>query len=160
MFKIKLNTVLGAIALATAMLATPAIAQDTLRLKGDVKAVKSIENDDGTTVTALVDPEVVVPGDRLVFATNYANTGSEPVENFVVTNPLHEAVRLADDADPALVVSVDGGSNWGRLADLQVTTDQGEARAATAADVTHIRWTLAAIAPGESGRLEYQAIIR
>ena len=33
-------------------------------------------------------------------------------------------------------------------------------RAAIPADVTQVRWTLASIAPGGSGRLEYPAIIR
>ncbi|MEZ5679811.1 MAG: hypothetical protein R3E14_00770 [Erythrobacter sp.] len=160
MFKIVFNTLVSIAALVGAAISVPAIAQEPLRLKGDVKAVKTVENDDGTTVTALVDPEVVVPGDRLVFSTYYSNTGSEPVENFIVTNPLPAAVKLADDADPALVVSVDGGASWGRLAELQVTGDDGATRAATAADVTHVRWTLAQIAPGAEGRLEYPAIIR
>ncbi len=140
--------------------ANSAIAQQPLTLRGDVKVEKTVENDDGTKVTALVDPEVVVPGDRLVFGTDYINSGAEAVENFVVTNPLPSAVRLADDADPALVVSVDGGATWGRVADLEVTGPDGSSRSAIAADVTHIRWTLAKIAPGEGGRLEYPAIIR
>lgn len=140
--------------------ANPAIAEQPLTLRGDVKVEKTVENEDGTKVTALVDPEVVVPGDRLVFGTDYTNSGAEAVENFVVTNPLPSAVRLADDADPALIVSVDGGENWGRVADLELTGPDGSSRSATAADVTHIRWTLAKIAPGEGGRLEYPAIIR
>lgn len=157
MFKHAYYATLAALALSGAV---PAMAQQPLRLSGDVKVEKTIENDDGTTVTALVDPDIVVPGDRLVFGTDYLNSGTEPVENFVVTNPLPEAVRLADDADPALVVSVDGGQSWGVLAKLQVTDTDGISRAAKAEDVTHIRWTLAVVAPGESGRLEYQAIIR
>lgn len=157
MFKQAFYATLAALALSGA---APALAQQPLRLSGDVKVEKTIENDDGTTVTALVEPEIVVPGDRLIFGTDYINSGAEPVENFVVTNPLPEAVRLADDADPALVVSVDGDKSWGALADLQVTDDNGISRAAKAEDVTHIRWTLAVVAPGESGRLEYQAIIR
>ncbi len=155
-----LSALMVALSLLGAIWAAPLAAQQPLTLKGDVKAVKMVENEDGTTVTALVDPEIVVPGDRLIFGTDYANTGSEPVEQFVVTNPLPEAVRLADDADPALVVSVDGGQTWGLLADLQVSETDGNMRAATAGDVTHVRWTLASVAPGESGRLEYPAIIR
>lgn len=160
MLKNTLSALLAALSLFGAAWAAPLAAQQPLTLKGDVKVVKTVENEDGTTVTALVDPEIVVPGDRLIFGTDYANTGSEPVEQFVVTNPLPEAVRLADEADPALVVSVDGGQSWGLLADLQVSETDGNMRAATAGDVTHVRWTLASVAPGESGRLEYPAIIR
>lgn len=160
MLKQALSATFAALALAVAAMATPAAAQQPLQTKGDVKVVKIVENADGTTVTALVDPEIVVPGDRLIFGTDYANTGTEPVEQFVVTNPLPAAVRLADDADPALVVSVDGGKSWGRLSELQLSDTNGETRAAKAEDVTHIRWTIAVVAPGESGRLEYPAIIR
>ena len=129
-------------------------------LSGDVKVVETTLDASGAETNRLVDPGVIVPGDRLIFGTDYANTGTEVVENFVVTNPLPGAVRLASDADPQLTVSVDGGQNWGTLTSLSLTNDDGTVRAATHDDVTHVRWTLAAIAPGASGRLEYPAIIR
>ena len=137
-----------------------AYAQSPVSLSGDVKAVETTVDDAGNEVTKLVDPDVIVPGDRLVFGTDYANNGAEPVENFVVTNPLPAAVRLAPDADPQLVVSVDAGKSWGVLASLTVAAEDGSTRAASHADVTHVRWTLPVIAPGASGRLEYPAIIR
>lgn len=129
-------------------------------LAGDVKVVKTITEADGKQRIELVDPDTIVPGDRLVFGTDYANKGSEPVTGFTVTNPLPDAVRLAPDADPALDVSVDGGKTWGRLAALSVTSPDGTTRPATHADVTHVRWVLDSIAPGASGRLTYPAIIR
>lgn len=129
-------------------------------LSGDVMAVKTVTGPDGAERTELVEPGVIVPGDRLVFGTDYANTGAEAVTDFVVTNPVPAAVRLAPDADPALVVSVDGGASWGTLAELEVEAEDGTMRPATHGDVTHVRWTLERIAPGETGRLEYPAIIR
>ena len=141
--------------------ATAAVqAQSPVTLSGDVMAVEVSTDEAGNEVTTLVEPSVIVPGDRLIFGTDYANNGSEPAENFVVTNPLPSAVRLAPDADPALVVSVDGGQSWGTLAELSVTDEAGTSRSASHGDVTHIRWTLEVIAPGESGRVEYPAIIR
>ncbi|MEQ8412290.1 MAG: hypothetical protein RIC51_04320 [Erythrobacter sp.] len=129
-------------------------------LSGEVKAVRTMVDADGTETTELVEPGVIVPGDRLIFGTNYANNGAEAVTDFVVTNPLPDAVRLAPDADPALVVSVDAGKTWGTLGELTATGDDGATRPATHGDVTHVRWTLERIAPGETGRLEYPAIIR
>ena len=139
----------------------PVSAQDAqpITLSGDVKAVKTSLDANGTEQIELVAPEVIVPGDRLIFGTDYSNGGDEIVTDFVVTNPLPAAVRLAEDADPSLTVSVDGGETWGRLADLVITNDQG-VRAATPADVTHVRWSLETVEPGASGRLEYPAIIR
>lgn len=149
-------------ALAVAALPAAALsAQDRpVTLTSDVKAVKTVTNADGSVKTELVAPTKNVPGDRLVFGTDYANNGTDAVENFVVTNPIHTAVRLAPDADPALVVSVDGAKSFGALADLTVAGEDGATRAATQADVTHVRWTLSSIAPGETGRLEYPVIIR
>ncbi len=147
---------------ACLLLATaPAVtAQDQIVLDSDVKVHKTTVDANGVEKTEMVKPEVVVPGDRLTFATLYHNTGAEPATNFVVTNPLHKAVSLASDADPALIVSVDGGKTWGRLANLTVTGEGGTSRAAGHLDVTHIRWTLPVVEPGARGRLEYPAIIR
>lgn len=141
--------------------APAAMAQDKpIALEGDVHAVIESVDADGNTQVELVKPGTIIPGDRLVFGTSYSNTGVEPVENFVMTNPLPAAVRLAPDADPALSVSVDGGKTFGLLADLAVTDAEGAPRSAAHSDVTHIRWTLDRVEPGESGRLEYPAIIR
>lgn len=145
---------------ASAAMPAAAFAQSPVTLSGDVKAVETTVDSEGNETTQLVTPDVIVPGDRLIFGTDYANNGAEPVENFVVTNPLPSAVRLAPDAAADLTVSVDGGASWGTLAELSVTAEDGTSRTATHSDVTHVRWTLATIAPGDSGRLEYPAIIR
>ena len=145
--------------LATA--AMPLAAQESaINLKGDVMLEQSTVDETGEKTVSLVEPNTIVPGDRLVFGTEYTNTSTRAVENFVVTNPLPAAVRLAEDAPADLVVSVDGGSSWGLLTQLSVIVGDGASRPASHEDVTHVRWTLARVAAGESGRLEYPAIIR
>jgi len=160
-----INKLIFALAASAALVApaVPLAAQATTNpvvLSGDVKAVKTVTGPDGKERTELVEPDTIVPGDRLVFGTAYANKGADAVSNFVVTNPLPEAVRLAPDADKALTVSVDGGKTWGVLATLSVKNPDGTTRPATQDDVTHVRWVLESIAPGASGRLTYPAIIR
>ena len=118
---------------------------------------RSVERD-GTRTTVLEPPAQVVPGDRLVYSTRYRNTSAEPVEDFVVTNPLPAAVTLA--ADGAFEVSVDGGSTFGPLASLSLALADGATRPAGLADVTHVRWTIARLAPGEEGTLSYSAVVR
>ena len=140
--------------------AAPAQAQQAIELKGDVALEQTVTGDDGTQTVVRVAPETIVPGDRLVFSTSYVNGSSEAVTDFVVTNPLPAAVRLAPDADATLVVSVDGGENWGSLSTLQVVDAEGSPRAASHDDVTHIRWTLAEVPAGARGSVEYPAIIR
>lgn len=154
------------LALAAAALALPGIplaaqtAASPIALTGDVKAVKVVIAADGSETKSLVEPATIIPGDRLIFGTDYANTGSEAVSNFTVMNLLPAAVRLAPDADPGLEVSVDGGKTWGALTALVVAASDGAERPATHADVTHVRWVLESIAPGAKGRLTYPAIIR
>jgi uncharacterized repeat protein (TIGR01451 family) len=149
-------------AAAIALPVLPLAAQNTnpIALTGDVKAEKIVTDAEGKERVALVEPTAIVPGDRLVFGTDFANNGTDTVTNFVVTNPLPAAVRLAPDADAALEVSVDGGKTFGALAALTITSSDGTTRPATHADVTHVRWVLASIDPGASGRLTYPAIIR
>ena len=151
---------LAAAALALPVLPLAAQNDNAIALTGDVKAEKIVTDADGKERVALVEPTAIVPGDRLVFGTDFANNGADTVTNFVVTNPLPAAVRLAPDADAALEVSVDGGKVFGALAALTITSSDGTTRPATHADVTHVRWVLASIAPGASGRLTYPAIIR
>jgi len=145
-------------ALAAAQ-STPSGANSPVSLKGDVKLEKSV-TENGLTSVQLLDPTVVVPGDHLLFTTRYQNDSAQPVTNFVVTNPLPSAVVLSGDEAAANEVSVDGGKTWGLLSTLKVSDGQGGQRAAVPSDVTHMRWTIAKIAPGAAGQVEYHAIVR
>ena len=145
-----------------AQAAAPAGAQaePKVTLKSDVMAIVTQTDEAGNETTTLAEPTEYTPGTKLSFGMNYANLGAEPVTNVTGTNPLNEAVRLAPDADPALVVSVDGGTTFGTLDTLSVATETEGPRPATHDDVTHVRWTIASIAPGESGRIAFPVIIR
>lgn len=147
------------LALAAPLAATSAHAQDkpAVSLSGDVKVVRSVE-ENGATRTVLEAPDKVIPGDRLVFSTSYHNTSANVVEDFVVTNPLPAPVALAEDGQ--FDVSVDGGKTFGSLAALSVTLEDGANRPAELTDVTHVRWTLARLEPGASGSVTYFAVIR
>lgn len=155
-----------AVLLVLSLPAVPAAAQDEpvakpkVSLQGEIKAVKTVNEADGTVRTELVEPDLIVPGDRLMFRTLYTNDGDAEANNVVFTGPALTSVRLAPDADPDLIVSVDGGKTFGKLAELSVVADDGSTRAAAHADVTNVRLTIAAIAPGESGVVEYPTIIR
>ncbi|WP_209347373.1 hypothetical protein [Pontixanthobacter sp. CEM42] len=158
----KKGRIFGIFAALAALVSAPAMAQNgqSVALNGDVMVVKTINEDGAEPRTELVEPDLVVPGDRLLFRTNYENTSAELVENFVVTNPLSSAVQLAPDTSGDQVVSVDGGKNFGALSALTVTEESGTVRSALASDVTHLRWTLASLEPGESGQITFYAIVR
>ena len=143
------------IAVAPAALA----AASPVTLESVVKLDKTV-TENGQTKHVLSDPKKVVPGNHLVFLITYRNSGDKPVQNFVVTNPLPSAVVLGDDGFGSFDVSVDGGKAWGKLVSLKIGDGKGGVRAAQAADATHVRWVIPAIAPGASGTLEYHAVVR
>ena len=157
-------------ALAAAAPMTPVIAQEDataaskaepkVSLKSDVMAIITSTDEAGNQTTSLEEPKEYTPGTKLSFGMNYSNSGTEAATNVTGTNPLNAAVRLAPDADPTLLVSVDGGTTFGTLDTLSVSTETEGSRAATHGDVTHVRWTIASIAPGESGRIGFPVIIR
>jgi hypothetical protein len=145
-----------------AALSAPAAAQSAspVQLEGYVKVETVVIDDRGERRTALVDPVTVVPGDRLVMGTRYSNAGDTLVENVVVSNPVPPPVRVAEVADPAQVVSVDGGRTWGPFADRILRNADGTDRPATPEDITHFRWTIPAVAPGASGAVEFLVTVR
>lgn len=152
---------LGLAALAL-MIAAPAAAQAPapLELTGYVKLEKVTTDETGVRTVERVDPRVVVPGDKLIFGTRFTNKGTEPVERFVVSNPVPAAVRVSGEVDAQQLVSVDGGKVWGKLAGLTIIDAVGQPRAALPGDITHVRWILPLIAPGESGTLEFLVTVR
>lgn len=120
--------------------------------------VERTQTVDGTERTILQEPTEVVPGDRLVFTTSYRNNTGETVENFVISNPLPTAVRLAQTGD--FDVSVDGGKTFGDLASLQVQSADGASRTAQLADVTNLRWVVPQLSANASGTVRYHGIVR
>ena len=142
--------------------AAPIAAQQAsaVAIASDVLVERVVKGPDGTSRTEQVAADRVVPGDRLVFRTTYRNDAGKEARDFVITNPLHPAVQLAPDAAESLTVSVDKGQTWGKLADLVVPSPSGGTRPAERDDITHIRWTLGVIAPGQTGERAFAAIVR
>jgi uncharacterized repeat protein (TIGR01451 family) len=124
--------------------------------------VERVERDaNGRATTVLEPPKAVAPGDRLLFVLSYRNRGAEPATDFVVTNPVPDAVAFAgaDGTEPD--VSVDWGRSWGPLSSLTVKRRDGSTRPAEAGDVTHVRWSIReAIAAGATGKLSFRAVAR
>lgn len=142
---------------------TPGVAQghDSVALNSQMFVEKIRTDLNGRERRILQPAAKISSGDRLVFVLRYRNQGAEPVRHFVVTNPVPGSIQF--DAAPArdLIVSVDGGSNWGPLETLKVRTAAGGIRPALPQDVTHIRWTFkSAIRPGDTGQLSFRGTVR
>ena len=147
--------------LLAALMPGPALAANQVALDNHVFVERVSTDAEGKQRILLEEPKVVVPGDRLVFVLNYRNAGAQPADKFVVTNPMPSAVRFADAGDTRPLVSVDGGKQWGLLADLSVPMEGGMRRAAQPADVTHIRWAFQKPIPvGGTGKLMFRGVVK
>ena len=151
------------ILLALLALLMPALAQaaEGVALVSEVFVERVETTPEGSSVTRLMQPDVVTPGDRLAFVLRYRNDSGEPATAFVVTNPVPQSVSFAGTEDSNAVVSVDGGKTWGALSSLMVVQSDGTRRPAEIADVTHIRWAFAQPVPsGGAGELSFRGIVK
>lgn len=149
------------LALTTLGVAAPLAAQGPLTVTSTAMVEKKAAAADGSTRVDLVPARRVVPGDRVTFVVAYRNTGASALSDVAIVNPVPSAVayRTAANGSPAPEVSVDGRT-FGPLAALRVAGPAGP-RAATADDVTHLRWRLARpLTAGGEGRFAYTAILK
>ena len=138
-----------------------ALAANQVSLSSAVFVEKDRADSRGRRSIVLESPRMVTPGDRLVFMLSYRNNGSRPATDFIVTNPLPQAVSYQGTPDAGAIVSVDGGANWGTIGQLRVKDRNGYVRGARPEDVTHVRWTLKqAIPAGSTGKLMFRGIVK
>jgi uncharacterized repeat protein (TIGR01451 family) len=149
--------------LAILALAAPAaaVAADNVTLSSEIFVERVKPGADGKPLVVREAPKIVTPGDKLVFELAYRNQGAQPATGFALTDPIPDSVVFAGAASPGATFSVDGGKSWGALASLRAPQAGGGSRPATAADVTHIRWSFSqAIPAGGSGRLSFRGVVR
>ncbi len=110
-----------------------------------VQMEKVSVGDDGERQTRLVSADTVVPGDVVIYTTTVENISDEAADNIVVTTPVpkHLSYVAGSAFGPGMRIefSIDGGVNYASAEDLTVD-DDGQPRAATADDFTHIRFVM------------------
>jgi len=147
-------------ALLASAIAAPSFAQP-VELVTKVFTERRVAAKDGTTRLELKASGHAVPGDRIVYAVSYRNTGAQPVDNFVLANPVPQGIVFAAPGEGGAIpeLSVDGRT-FGPLVALRVTAPGG-ARAARLEDVRAVRWRLdRPLAPGASGTFSFRAVVR
>lgn len=154
------------VALALLLLAArPALAEDTLQLTNAVFQEVEVTGAGGKKEKKLVPAAKVTPGTEVTYVITYRNVGTQVAEKVVIRNPLPKELAYKGGASSGkgtkFEVSVDGGISYGVLAGLKVTGADGKPRPAQAADVTDLRWTLAAaVPPGKEGAVRYKAVLK
>lgn len=129
----------------------PTLAQDSGKLTSKIELEKLTPAAAGQPpAKTYVAPDVVVPGDRVRVTLNFTNGGMAPAAGVNIVNPIPEALAFDGTDDiKDFSVSVDGGKAFGALTSLTVPVANAAPRAATATDVTHVRWQWSdAVPPG------------
>ena len=144
-----------------------ALASGSANLTGSLEAYRVVVADKG--VEDFLPADNARPTDTIEYRLVYTNTGDEPIQNVLITDPIPIGTRLlhpsaSQPKTGKVEFSVDGGKNfqpWPIL--IKKTTEDGKEVVveATPDMVTHIRWALAeAIQPDGSITLTYRAVIK
>ena len=148
--------------LALSMFASPAIAE--------VVAEQSVEQEiverqaDGSIRLKRVAADKVAPGEEIIYALRFSNTGVDDAGDLVMVMPVPREITYvegsASGVEADVTFSADGGKTYltrGRL----TVYDNGRERAATGDEITHIRWRLnTALAPQAAGEVTYRGIVK
>ena len=155
------RALIAALLLGTSFLGTSALA---LTAEQTVEREVVVRNADGTETFKRVKADTVIPGERIVYSLNYYNDLDKPAENIVLVMPVPGEVTFldgsAEQAGVRTTFSADGGQSFANRDDLAVKTADNSTRPAQAEDITHIRWVVAAVNPGERGSLVYKGRLK
>jgi hypothetical protein len=147
--------------LGTAFTGTTALA---LTAEQTVEREVLVRNADGSETYKREKADMVTPGERIVYSLNYYNDLDKPAENIVLVMPVPGEVKLMDGSAEqdgvGTTYSVDGGKTFAKRDELQVEAADKSMRLAQAEDITHIRWVVAAVNPGETGSLVYKGLLK
>lgn len=150
-------------ALLLAFVSSPVLAQIEVSTTAEIEVIEL--NPDGTESVSRKAADRVVPGTEVIYTITAKNAGDAPADEVVVTNPVPAQTRYVEGsaagANTDVTFSVDGGNTWGRAESLTVADANGEPRAATADDYTHVRWTLkSSLAPAQQQPVWYRARVK
>lgn len=123
-----------------------------------------VENEQGETITQLVEAQSVVPGEKVVYTISFKNVGDAAAENVVITNPISESLTYvagsASNGSMRIEFSADGGKTFGLASELRIVDGDIE-RPATTQDYTHIRWIMQTqLEVGAEGSASFAAVLQ
>ena len=132
----------------------PAAAQQDSGLTSKIELEKATPGANrNAEIYTYVEPDVVVPGDRIRVTLTFTNRSSAPATGLNITNPIPEGLVFNGTSDTGdFSVSVDGGKSFGALASLTVPVQNAAPRSATLTDVTHVRWLWSKPVPPQQSR--------
>jgi uncharacterized repeat protein (TIGR01451 family) len=149
---------------AMALILSSISAWSEVELKNEAFKVVTLTSDNGASSEQWQTPDKMLPGDKVGYQISFENTGKEAATDIVIANPIPEnTVYVAASAkglNTDIDFSTDGGKTYAQPSKLLIEKD-GERVQATAADYTHVRWTLnKPLAIGAESSVQYAVIIK
>jgi hypothetical protein len=145
-------------ALASALIAAPAIAQSDVILTSAVFVEHLGHTGDGKIVRQIQPATRLVSGDSVVLMVEWR--ARPDGKGFEVASPIPATLAFTGSSREGEQVSADHGRHWGVLGALTMRDAYG-ARLAMTRDVTDVRWPVSAReAALGSGRITYSAVVR
>lgn len=146
--------------LALFMASGLAWSQGTLDVQTTVQKETVTVNDDGEQVKTLIPAESVIPGERVVYTITFRNTGDDPADDVVITNPISENLTYVPGSafgpGMSLQFSIDGVT-FAAAEELTVDEDDGT-RPARPEEYRHIRWVMQGdLMSGAQGTVRFTA---
>ncbi len=144
-------------------LSAAAMADGSLDVRTIVQKEEVTVNDAGETERKMVPAELVIPGESVFYTITFKNVGEESADNVVITNPIAENLTYIEGSafgpGTDIQFSADGGATFAAAAELTVTNN-GQQRAATVDDYTHVRWVMKNnLEPGAQGTARFAAVL-
>ena len=148
--------------LALALSASPALAEVVAEQAVEQEIVKKAA--DGSVKLERVAATVVAPGDEVIYSIRFNNNGAEPAGDIVMVMPVPEEITYVEGSAAGrpskITFSADGGNTYltrGRL----TVKEEGVERAATGAEITHIKWTIdEPLAPEARAEVFYRGVVK
>lgn len=144
-----------------------AVEKKGIELKSTAEVDIIVKNDKGVNevVRVAAADANVAPGDTVIFTTYYEYYGEKPATDVVINNPLPEHMLYLDGTAEGkgtrIDFSVDQGKTFTVASNLKLKDAAGKERPASAADYTHIRWTIEGALPnGAKGSVSFKAKVK
>lgn len=160
-----ISSKISASCLVAACLLGSAVSASALVASQSIQKETTIITEDGTTQVVRTAADTVVPGERIVYTINYTNDKAEAVNDIVLTLTVPPEVTFvegsADKAGAVVSYSTDNGASFTSRQSAMVMETGGNIRAASADDITAVRWTVAGpVAAGVSDALSFSANLK
>jgi uncharacterized repeat protein (TIGR01451 family) len=156
------------IAAVIAVMLVPAMALAAANVAVSITAAKQVTvKENGKKVVKVVPAKQFLPGDTIIYTVDYTNTGNEAATQAVIEDPVPQGTYYVTDsatgAGADITFSIDKGKTFQKptLLFYEVAVNgEKEKRTASPDLYTNIRWTVATIPAGASGKVGFKVKVK